>query len=191
MEPSRTKIPIRKTSVGNPSIPAAVQVQRKQTGQRRWVKDSQAWQPEEQWIAATTNRDGRSPRSTERRWAVVNRGPNPVVDQWRLEERGPPDDGDVAWRRSGWGRPATEGRKQPQGKRRERTTVMKCKENFLESEKTLTLIFGSWYYVMNSTRIHLRTESPNIYMYMKGKYTKNPLKKYKANIHLTDIIDGF
>ncbi len=42
--------------------------------------------------------------------------------------------------------------------------------------------------VMNSTCIHLRTGGPNIYMYIKGKYTKNPLKKYnnrKANIHLT------
>jgi hypothetical protein len=32
--------------------------------------------------------------------------------------------------------------------------------------------------VMNSTCIHMRTAGPNIYMYMEGKYTKNPLKEY-------------
>jgi hypothetical protein len=31
---------------------------------------------------------------------------------------------------------------------------------------------------MNSTCIHLRAGGSNIYMYMKGKYTKNPLKEY-------------
>jgi uncharacterized protein involved in tolerance to divalent cations len=55
-------------------------------------------------------------------------------------------------------------------------------------------------YVMNSTCIHLRTggsniyvykgeiyKDSNIYMYMKVKYIKNPMKKYnnrKSNIHL-------
>jgi hypothetical protein len=40
---------------------------------------------------------------------------------------------------------------------------------------------------MNSTCIHKRTGGPNIYMYMKGKICKEPLKEYnnrKANIHL-------
>jgi hypothetical protein len=35
-----------------------------------------------------------------------------------------------------------------------------------------TLISGYEYHVMNNTCIHLRTGGPNIYMYMKGKYTK-------------------
>jgi hypothetical protein len=37
-----------------------------------------------------------------------------------------------------------------------------------------TLIFGSVYHVMNSTYIHLRTKDPNIYMYRRGEYIKNP-----------------
>jgi hypothetical protein len=45
-------------------------------------------------------------------------------------------------------------------------------------ERTTTLIFGSVYHVMNSTCIHMRTGGLNIYIYMKEKYTKNPLKKY-------------
>jgi hypothetical protein len=32
--------------------------------------------------------------------------------------------------------------------------------------------------IMNSTCIYVRTAGPNIYMYMEGKYTKNPLKEY-------------
>jgi hypothetical protein len=32
--------------------------------------------------------------------------------------------------------------------------------------------------VMNSTYIHLRVRDPNIYMYRRGEYTKNPLEKY-------------
>jgi hypothetical protein len=53
-----------------------------------------------------------------------------------------------------------------------------------------TLIFGSVYHVMNSTYIHLRTKDPNIYMYRRGEYIKNPLDKYnnkKANTYLIYI----
>jgi hypothetical protein len=46
-----------------------------------------------------------------------------------------------------------------------------------EIKITLILKTGSVYHVMNSTCIHLRTGGPNIYMYMKGKYTKNPQKE--------------
>jgi hypothetical protein len=34
------------------------------------------------------------------------------------------------------------------------------------------------YHVMNNTCIHLRAKGPNIYMYRRGEYTKNPLEKY-------------
>jgi hypothetical protein len=66
-------------------------------------------------------------------------------------------------------------------------TMAKCR-NRGEEKITLTQKIISVYHVMNSTYIHLRTEDPNIYMYMKEKYTKNPLKKYnnrKTNINLT------
>jgi hypothetical protein len=43
---------------------------------------------------------------------------------------------------------------------------------------TRTLKGGSIYHGMNSTCIHLRAKDPNIYMYRRGKYIKNPLKKY-------------
>jgi hypothetical protein len=43
--------------------------------------------------------------------------------------------------------------------------------------KTLTLKVGFVYYVRNSNCIHLRTRSPNIYMYMKGKIYKEPPKR--------------
>jgi hypothetical protein len=32
--------------------------------------------------------------------------------------------------------------------------------------------------VMNNTCIHLRAKGPNIYMYRRGEYIKNPLEKY-------------
>jgi hypothetical protein len=34
------------------------------------------------------------------------------------------------------------------------------------------------YFVMISTYIYLRAKDPNIYMYRRGEYTKNPLEKY-------------
>jgi hypothetical protein len=65
-------------------------------------------------------------------------------------------------------------------KSRERTTNDDevQRKNCGEREKTLTLISTFVYHVMNSTCIDMKTIGPNIYMYMKEKYTKNPLKKY-------------
>jgi hypothetical protein len=49
---------------------------------------------------------------------------------------------------------------------------------------------------MNSTCIHMRAGGLNIYMYIRGEYTKNPLEKYnnrKAyytfNISLKLVVD--
>jgi hypothetical protein len=69
-------------------------------------------------------------------------------------------------------------------------TVAKCKEKIMGREKTL--ISGSVYYVMNITYIHMRTEDPNIYIYIyicigRGKYTKNPLEKYTIIENLLHI----
>jgi hypothetical protein len=55
---------------------------------------------------------------------------------------------------------------------------VRCARSREREKRTLTLFCGSVYHVRNSTCIHLRTGGPNIYMYMKGKYTKNPLKEY-------------
>jgi hypothetical protein len=41
-------------------------------------------------------------------------------------------------------------------------------------EQTLTLIFGSIYYVMNNICIHLRAKGLNIYMYRRGRIYKEP-----------------
>jgi hypothetical protein len=67
----------------------------------------------------------------------------------------------------------------------DRPAAMKCKKLVGREE---TLISGSIYYVINSTCIHMGIRGPNIYIYMKVKYTKNPWRNtiiIKANIHLT------
>jgi hypothetical protein len=57
-------------------------------------------------------------------------------------------------------------------------TMVKCR-NRGEEKITLTLKIGSVYHVINSTCIHLRVNSPNIYICTGGEeYTKNPIKKY-------------
>jgi hypothetical protein len=52
--------------------------------------------------------------------------------------------------------------------------IMFCDVSKLDdSQRTYVLAI-----VMNSTCIHLRVRGLNIYMYKRGEYTKNPLKKY-------------
>jgi hypothetical protein len=41
---------------------------------------------------------------------------------------------------------------------------------------------------MNNTYIYMGTEGRNIYVYMKGKYTKNPLKEY--NNKMSEVENG-
>jgi hypothetical protein len=41
-----------------------------------------------------------------------------------------------------------------------------------------TLISSSVYHVTNGTCMHLRHKGSNIYMYRRGEYIKNPVKKY-------------
>jgi hypothetical protein len=57
-----------------------------------------------------------------------------------------------------------------------------------EREKTLTLIYGSAYHIMNSTCIYLRAKGPNIYMYKRGRiYKEQPWRNTiieKANTYL-------
>jgi hypothetical protein len=51
-------------------------------------------------------------------------------------------------------------------------------QNRGREEKILTLNSGSVYHVRNNTCIHSRANDPNIYIYRRGEYTKNPLEKY-------------
>jgi hypothetical protein len=67
-------------------------------------------------------------------------------------------------------------------------TVSDDKVQKKERGKTLTLIYGSAYHVMNSTYIHLRAKDPNIYMYRRGRiYKEQPWRNTiieKANTYL-------
>jgi hypothetical protein len=47
-----------------------------------------------------------------------------------------------------------------------------------ERKTNLTLKTGSVYHVINSTCIHLKVKSPNIYMYRRGRICKKSPKKY-------------
>jgi hypothetical protein len=56
-----------------------------------------------------------------------------------------------------------------------KTLKMKPRTDLLGREKrTITLKTGFVYHVRNSPCIHLRTEDPNIYMYMKEKIYNEP-----------------
>jgi hypothetical protein len=55
-------------------------------------------------------------------------------------------------------------------------TMVKCR-NRGEEKITLTLKIGSIYHVINSTCIHLRVKSPNIYMYRRGRTYIEPYEK--------------
>jgi hypothetical protein len=72
-------------------------------------------------------------------------------------------------------------------KKSTKTNRVKRARSRKKRERTLTLICGSVYHVMNSTYIHLRTKDPNIYIYRRRRIYKDPLEKYnnrKANTYL-------
>jgi hypothetical protein len=58
------------------------------------------------------------------------------------------------------------------------TQVRRARSIREREERTLTLICGFVYHVINITYIHMRARGPDVYIVQEGEYTNNPLEKY-------------